>query len=120
MREAEEYWAWTETPITRTLDEPLALERADEPRGRRLRQAGTVGELGDGERLVALDDPDQQFRRPVDRLGSRFGRHPPILWNMSSTNVKSAARQAGCEPIRASRLAATSSRKSSGSRKNVA
>ena len=57
------------------LHEPLALERADEPRGRALRQPRQLGELADGRRVLLLDHVDEQLRGSVDRLGSGARRH---------------------------------------------
>ena len=53
------------------LHETVPLERADEARGRALRQSRARRELADGRRLRRLEDGDEELRRAVDRLRSR-------------------------------------------------
>ena len=63
------------------LDEPLALERPDEARGRALRQARELRELADGRRLVLLDDVHEQLRCALDRLGSGLRDHEAVQFS---------------------------------------
>src|SRR5262252_1991602 len=84
-REAEEHWAGAETPtVAEALDEPLPLERADEPGRRALRQARVLGELVHAQRTRRLDDTHEQLRRALDCLRAGLGSHEPILWNIRS------------------------------------
>ena len=68
---ADENGAGSELARALALDQPLALERADEPGCRALRQAAPLGELADGRRLDRLEDLDEELRRAVDGLRSR-------------------------------------------------
>src|SRR5262249_22830690 len=49
------------------LDEPAALERREQPRGRRLVEAEPSSELGDAGFTLGLAQGEEQSRRPVDR-----------------------------------------------------
>src|SRR5262249_35480108 len=84
--------------LAHTPDEPLALERRDEPRGRGLRETGARRELPDGRRLRGLDDADEQRRRAIDRLGAGCLWHL-TLWNARSTGILWPAR-ANVKPCR--------------------
>ena len=52
-----------------SLREPVPLERSQEPRGRRLRQLRLLHDAGERHDLVALDQPHENARGAVDRLG---------------------------------------------------
>jgi len=71
------------------LNEPLALERADEAGGRALRQTREMRELADRRCAVFFDDEHEQLRSALHRLCSRLtrhGNHPvPMIWNGRST-----------------------------------
>ena len=74
MRVTEEHRAGADRPAGGiALDEPLALECPNEPRGRALRQPRQLRELTDRRRFVFLDHVDEQLRGSVDRLGSTSG-----------------------------------------------
>src|SRR5207248_5952906 len=73
------------------LHETLALECADEPGRRALRQARAVRELSHGDRPSRLDDVYEQLRRAVDRLGAGLGCHL-TMWNARSIGIEAARR----------------------------
>ena len=52
-----------------------SLERAQEARGRALREAGALDDRRERDVLVALDQPDEDARRPVDCLGAFLVGH---------------------------------------------
>ena len=83
------------------LEQPGALERGEHPRGRRLRQAARVLEVGERHRLVGVDDRGDQVRGAVQRTragGGRRSRRSPrrfvregvpsgsMMWNLGSTS----------------------------------
>ena len=83
--EAEQYRPRPQTVRRVALDEPLALERADEAGGRALRKPGELSELADGRRVVLLDDQHEQLGATLDRPRSGRRRHESraslIEWN---------------------------------------
>src|SRR5581483_802533 len=94
-RVAEEDGARSEpSALAEALDQAAALERADETRGRALREAGALGELADRRRLGGLDDAHEQLRCAVDRLGAGgLGRHL-TWWNERSNRSLADPRAA--------------------------
>ncbi len=61
-----------EAAAAAALREPVPLERAQEARGRRLRQLRLLHHAGERHHVVALDEPDENPRGAVDRLGFRL------------------------------------------------
>jgi len=71
LSEAQEDWAGADGSAVRvTLEQSLALERGQKPRGRALRKLARVGQLADAERPRTFDYANEQIRSPVDRLRS--------------------------------------------------
>ena len=71
------------------VDEAVALERGEEPRGGALGQVGGLGEVAQAHRLVAVEQAREHLAGAVDRLGALSGRaHVEVLfhvgWNCSS------------------------------------
>ena len=101
-RVAEEDRARPEpSAVAEPLHETLALEGADEPRGRALRQAGAGRELADRRRLRA---PRRRARAAAPRArspGCRSRRPCAHIVEHRSTSVKAATiRGSGCEASR--------------------
>ena len=57
------------------MDEPAALQRLQEPRGRGLREAELVHERAEGARRPGLDDQAEQGAGAFDGLAARLRRH---------------------------------------------
>ena len=73
-RVVDEHRAWAEAAAGPALGEPVPLECAQEARRRRLRQARLLHETDERYDFVALDQPHEDARRAVDRLGTGFNR----------------------------------------------
>jgi len=76
--------------LAEALDEPLALERREEPGGRALGQPCAGGELADGRRVHRFDDAAEQLRRAIDRLGPGGLACHLRWWNRCSTEIVAA------------------------------
>jgi hypothetical protein len=77
--------------LAEALDEPLALERREEPGGRALRQPGAGGELADRRRVDRFDDAAEKLRSAVDRLGPGGLACHLRSWNRCSTEIVAAS-----------------------------
>ena len=86
MGEAQDRRAGLElAALAGLVDEAVALERRDEPRGGALGQVGGLGEVAQAHRLVALEQAREHLAGTVDRLGALTAR-TRVTWKSCSTS----------------------------------
>ena len=90
MGEAQDRGAGLElAALAGLVDEAVALERGEQPRGGALGQVGGLGEVAQAHRLLAVEQAGEHLAGAVDRLRALSGRaHVEVLfhggWNCSS------------------------------------